>query len=363
MSSLEWITIKGFKSIVSLEKFKVNQLNILIGANGVGKSNFLSFFELLDKIVTQNLQVWVKKLGGSERLLSYGIKNTNEIEIQFHFGKNKYHAALEPTIDGGLVFSKEILYFDGPKYGVTEPDLGNGHLESRLNDEKDTRAIASYIVRAISKWKIYHFDDTTDTAGVKRSCSIHDNAYLRPDASNLPAFLYRLSSEHPESYYEIRKTVQLAIPFFDDFIFKPDVLPNEEKKIRLLWKQKNNDYPFWPSQLSDGSLRFICLATALLQPNPPSLIIIDEPELGLHPYAISLLGAMLRSASNKSQIIVSTQSVTLINEFNIEDLIVVERDNGNSRFQRYSSDKFKEWLDNYSLGELWEKNILKGCNE
>ena len=152
--------------------------------------------------------------------------------------------------------------------------------------------------------------------------------------------MYRLQTESPEAYDQIRKVVQLAIPFFDDFLLKPQALRSEEEQIRLLWKQKGSDYPFWPSQLSDGSIRFICLATALLQPDPPSTIIIDEPELGLHPYAITLLASLLRSASKRMQVIVSTQSVPLVNEFTIDDLLVVEREEGGERIQALRGGRF-----------------------
>jgi predicted ATPase len=189
---------------------------------------------------------------------------------------------------------------------------------------------------------------------------VHDNEYLRPDASNLAAFLFRLSEESPDVYEQIRKTIRLAIPFFDNFDLKPRKLKTEEEQIRLLWKQIDSDYSLWPSQLSDGSIRFICLVTALLQPTPPSTIIIDEPELGLHPYAITLLGALLRSASTRMQVIVSTQSVPLVNEFSINDLIVVERENSGTVFKRHEEEEFKNWLETYSVGELWEKNILGG---
>ena len=190
--------------------------------------------------------------------------------------------------------------------------------------------------------------------------SLQDNIFLRPDASNLAAYLYRLVQEHPDVYNQIRKTVQLAIPFFDDFVLRPQSLPSEEQQIRLLWQQQNSDYALWPSQLSDGSIRFICLTTALLQPDPPSTIIIDEPELGLHPYAITLLGSLMRSASTRMQIIVSTQSVPLLNEFSIDDLIVVEREEGVSIFKRLDESDFQMWLEDYSVGELWEKNVLGG---
>lgn len=154
--------------------------------------------------------------------------------------------------------------------------------------------------------------------------------------------------------------MRLAVPLFDDFVLKPIPLASGEEQIRLLWKQADSDYPLWPSQLSDGSIRFICLVTALLQPNPLSTMIIDEPELGLHPYAITLLGALLRSASKRMQVIVSTQSVPLLNEFELDNLIVVEREEGTSIFKRLDADKFRTWLDDYSVGELWEKNIIGG---
>jgi predicted ATPase len=208
--------------------------------------------------------------------------------------------------------------------------------------------------------KSFHFHDTSDTAGVKRLGALHDNESLRPDASNLAAFLYKLANEHAAIYERIRQVVTLAIPFFDDFVLQPRMLPTEEGQIRLLWRQKGSDYSLWPGQLSDGSIRFICLATALLQPDPPSTIIIDEPELGLHPYAITLLGSLIRSVSSRTQVIISTQSVPLLNEFSLDDLIVVEREEGASVFKRLNQDAFATWLSDYSIGELWEKNILGG---
>lgn len=362
-NSINKLTIKGFKSIKNLDSLRLYHLNVLIGANGVGKSNFVSYFRMLGEMLDQRLQVWTKKQGGSDRILSFGVKETEEIHSFVKFGLNGYQFSLEPTGDGGFTFTEESLFFNGPYYGKSWDRLGSGHTEALLRDkfEKANKGnVADYIYSSISSWKVFHFHDTSDTAGVKRLGSLQDNEYLRPDASNLAAYLYRLSEESPEVYKQIRKTIRLAIPFFDDFVLKPRKLKTEEEQIRLLWKQKDSDYALWPSQLSDGSIRFICLVTALLQPDPPSTIIIDEPELGLHPYAITLLGALLRSASEKMQVVVSTQSVPLLNEFSIDDLIVVEREEGASVFKRLNEDEFENWLKDYSVGELWEKNILGG---
>ncbi len=360
--NIKELTIKGFKSIRKLENFELKNLNILIGANGVGKSNFVSYFNLLAELVEQRMQVWVKKQGGADRILSYGQKETIQFETFILFGLNGYKVILEPTIDGGFLFTKESAYFDGD-YASIWRDLGQGHYEAKLKNSFDRRSagkIARYCYNSISRWKVYHFHDTSDTAGVKRLCSVHDNVFLRSDASNLAAFLFKLLKQFPDSYEKIRKTVQLAVPFFDDFVLQPEVLPSEEEQIRLLWKQKDSDYFFWPNQLSDGSIRFICLVTTLLQPYPPSTIVIDEPELGLHPYAITLLGALLRSNSERMQIIVSTQSIPLLNEFSIDDFIIVEREEGASVFKRLDENDFQEWLEEYSIGELWEKNVLGG---
>ncbi|MCK5355822.1 MAG: AAA family ATPase [Methyloprofundus sp.] len=363
MSKIDWVTINGFKSIRSLEKFELGNLNVLIGANGVGKSNFIAYFKMLHELVEGRLQLWTSKQGGADRVLSYGVKETPELLFAIRFGSNGYAAELVPTVDSAFTFNREMLYFDGPYYGVTEPSLGSGYNESTLKAEINgggSAKIASFCYSAISSWKVFHFHDTSDTAAMKRIGSLHDNDYLRADASNLAAYLHKLSTENSDVYSQIRKTVRLAVPFFDDFVLNPSQLESGEEQIRLLWKQADSDYALWPSQLSDGSIRFICLVTALLQPTPPSTIIIDEPELGLHPYAITLLGALLRSASLRMQVIVSTQSVPLLNEFGLDDLIVVEREKGESIFKRLKQDDFEAWLEDYSVGELWEKNILGG---
>ena len=358
------LTIHGFKSIRRLDEFPLTDLNVLIGANGSGKSNFVSYFRMLSELVEGRLQIWIAKQGGADRILSFGVKETDKLKSFIGFGRNGYQFTLEPTVEGGFVFTSESLYSDDPlRIKIKFPNWGRlplaGYSEAHLkNTGRGGRT--DYCYDAISSWKVFHFHDTSDTAGVKRLTSLHDNEYLRQDASNLAAFLYRLKAEHPDVYQQICKTIRLAVPFFDDFVLKPQKLPTEEEQIRLLWRQKDSDYALWPSQLSDGSIRFICLVTALLQPDPPSTIIIDEPELGLHPYAITLLGSLLRSASKRMQVIVSTQSVPLLNEFTVDDLVIVEREQGASIFKRLDAQDLQLWLEEYSVGELWEKNILGG---
>lgn len=359
---VDHLTIKGFKSIQNLDNLCLHSLNVLIGANGVGKSNFVDYFRMLSEMMAGRLQLWTNKQGGADRILSYGIKETARVHSYVHFIRNVFSFELEPTVDGAFVFASEHLTFQ-LSLGDEQHNLGKGHTESMLPSQaalvdKCIRTSSSY--NSIANWKVFHFHDTSESAGVKRWGALHDNDFLRHDASNLAAYLYRLSKEHPSVLSQIRRTIQLAIPIFDDFVFKPREKPTQEQEINLQWRQKNSDYVLWPSQLSDGSIRFICLVTALLQPDPPSTLVIDEPELGLHPYAITLLGALLRSASKSMQVIVSTQSVALLNEFDIEDLIVVDREEGGSVFKRLDEADFVSWLEDYTIGELWQKNILGG---
>jgi len=363
MSSINKLTIKGFKSIRKMNRLHLSNLNVLIGANGVGKSNFIAYFRLLGEMLDNRLQVWTTKQGGADRVLTYGVKETSVLSSYVEFGLNGYYFDLEATVEGGFTFSREALYFEGPQFGPKWIELGSGQTEAKLKkryEDTPESHVSHYCYDSIASWRVYHFHDTSETAGVKRFGALHDNEYLRTDASNLAAFLYRLKEEAANEFQQICKIIRLAIPFFDDFVLKPQTLPSEEQQIRLLWKQKDSDYALWPSQLSDGSIRFMCLVTALLQSDPPSTIIIDEPELGLHPYAITLLGGLLRSASTRMQIIVSTQSVPLLNEFSIDDLIVVEREEDVSVFKRLDEGEFSNWLEDYSVGELWEKNVLGG---
>ena len=366
MRSPDRIQLKGFKSIHEMD-LKLRPLNVLIGANGAGKTNFIAAFELLNQIVEQNLQFFVAKSGGADALLHYGQKETGEISLRLHFGVNGYEAALAPSTHDTLIFARESCWFRGEGYTrpfeiefntrPSEIEFGRGQKETQLHEHLEEK-IVPYVLDGLRSWKVYHFHDTSASAKIKKTGDIGDNAALRPDASNLAAFLYLLREAHPKHYRLIIETIRLAAPFFDDFILQPT--PANRNKIKLEWREQNSDAYFDASSLSDGTLRYICLTTLLLQPTLPSTILIDEPELGLHPYAITLLASMLHGAATKTQVIVSTQSVTLVNQFSPQDIIIVDREDGQSKFKRLNTRRLRQWLEEYGLGELWEKNILGG---
>jgi predicted ATPase len=368
--TIKKLTIEGFKSIRKLEDFELGALNVLIGANGAGKSNFVSFFRLLRDLIQQRLQMAIAVEGGADSCLFLGPKETRQLTAKLYFGQNGYEFSLVPTHDGRLVFSDEFTIFQGD-FGDHRTSLGSGHAEGKLKDKKDdpgrrgaAKGVPHYVFDAISSWVVYHFHDTSFSAGVRRPHALNNNIALGPNAENLAPFLYRISQTSQTQYLRIRDVVRLAAPFFDDFLLRP--VPGNEGMIQLEWRQRDSDYPFRANQLSDGTLRFICLATVLLQPNPPPTMLFDEPELGLHPYALTLLGNLFRQAVRSfgkyvyEQIIISTQSAPLLNEFTPEDIIIVDRAHSESTFRRLNSDDLSEWLQEYTLGELWQKNVLGG---
>lgn len=349
------IVLHGFKSIRDCD-LKLRELNVLIGPNGAGKSNFISFFRLIQQMLEGKLQLYVSKQGGPDALLHFGRKRTEQLRAEIYFGNNGYKFTLEPTQDNRMMFAEENFWWNMKG----DWSISFGHFETEVESQKDRTAIYEYTVPAMKSWRLYHFHDTSETALVKQRHGINDNLYLRSDARNLAAFLYLLKDQHPSHYKRIIKTVRLVAPFFDDFLLRPQ--PDSKDQIEVEWTEKGEDVPFKAHLLSDGTLRFICLATVLLQPEQfqPETILIDEPELGLHPFAINLLASLLRSTSKKRQIIVSTQSTDLLNEFSSDDVIVADRREGFTHLHRLDSDALKSWLNEYSLGELWQKNILGG---
>lgn len=351
---LQNIKIEGFKSIKTLD-LKLSPINLLIGSNGVGKSNFISFFKLVNNIYEQRLQQYSLK-SGVDNLLHYGRKNTTEIKGYLDFGNNAYEFNLLPTDEGAFFIGREDSILNNQtQYNKT---FYSENIKESVIKEK-SRIRDNYLSEHLESYKIYHFHDTSSSAPLRSFADISNNRMLKEEGENLPAFLYYLQEKHPKHFKIIEMVVQSVFPFFNRFDLAPFFL--DENKIELEWYEKEHpEHPFYARHLSDGTLRFIALATLFLQPNLPKTIIIDEPELGLHPFAISKLAGMIKKASVQSQIIIATQSVNLVNEFSADDIIVANREDNQTVFKRQSEESLKSWLEDYSIGELWEKNVIGG---
>ncbi len=364
LNTLRKLTLKGFKSIKEID-LELNPLNVLIGANGAGKSNLISFFKMINEMMAGRFQHYIGISGRAQSFLHFGSKVTLQIEAKLEFevenGVDTYSLRLFHAAADTLIFAEETLsYLETSGDSPRVDDLGAGHQETNINkaieEEKQTAKVLKYL---LDRCRVYHFHDTSPTAGVRQSCYVGDNRWLMPDASNLAALLLRFREENGKAAYQrIVGTIRLIAPFFDDFVLEPDA----SYHVILNWTEKGADRVFGPHQLSDGTLRAICLATLLLQPEHefPKLIIVDEPELGLHPYALTIIADLFSKASLHTQILISTQSSSFLDNFYPEDIISVNRDGKESKFERLHPEELETWLDAYSLGEVWEKNVIGG---
>ena len=370
---LNKIELKGYKSVSDAgQTLPINDdITVLIGANGVGKSNIVSFFQLLNNAMDESLQTYIGENGFADAFLYYGSKNTPCINAKLYFSSedssNEYEFQLSYAAGDSMIFTEETISF--MKRGGKKPlilPMESGTRESQLPDLiggifEDT---VEDFVNLLKDSRYYQFHDTSQEAYIRKKSYIGDNRFLHSDAGNLASFLYGIKNrEGGEPYYQrIVRYIRQVMPQFGDFIMEPSVINKEY--ISLDWQEKGNDHIFGVNQISDGTLRFMALATLLLQPpeTMPCIIVIDEPELGLHPAAISILAGLIKKASENAQVIIATQSPRLLDEFNADKIVVIERDEQlrSSVFRQLSREQLKEWEDEYTTSELWDKNVIGG---
>jgi predicted ATPase len=368
---LKSIELKGFKSIDAVgQNIELGPITVMLGANGAGKSNLVSFFKMLNYMTTGGLQQYVADQGFADSLLYLGAKVTTEISAKLRFEDKRangdYTFVLNRDATGRLFVKDETIVYHATERDTPQTrNLGGGVRESQLRECADKGdQTCQVFFSLLSRCQVFQFHDTSATAKIRGEGYVDDARFLRSDGGNLAAFLRQLrSNDSRKRYYDrIVRHIQLMVPQFLDFDLEP--LPGNDKYVRLNWREKGSDYLFGPHQLSDGSLRFMALTTLFMQPPDlrPRVIIVDEPELGLHPAAISELAGMVKAAAPATQVILATQSSRLVDEFTADQVMIVERDEKRPRtlFRRLSGKDLTEWLERYFLSELWEKNVLGG---
>lgn len=366
MARLKCITLRGFKTFRELANFQPGPITVLIGPNGAGKSNFISFFRLLSWALVPpgQLQEHVAKLGGASAILHDGPERTRDIEAHLVLttsaGDNDYSFRLAYAAGDSLIYTEEKYRYSkagwapNPNWKI----LGVGHREPELiKSAEGDDATAKTILDLLRGIIVHQFHDTSENSRIRQKWDKDEGRWLKEDAGNLAPFLYRLQQQQPKYYARILETIRLILPFFAEFELRP-----EFNRVLLAWRERGSDRIFTASQAADGMLRIMALVALLQQPewDLPDVVILDEPELGLHPYAIEILAGLIRSASKHAQVIVATQSASLVDRFSLEDIVVVNRKDRESTFERHTQAEFHEWLENYTVSELWEKNVIGG---
>ena len=358
MTTLKNVEIKGFRSIKEIQ-LELRPLNVLIGANGAGKSNLIAFFKLVNELMGGRLQQHIGATGKATGNLYFGPGVTPQLEAKMVFevenGTDTYNMRLFHAAGDSMIFAEESLAFHQEGYPSPKiVQLGVGHLETKIGELAERGEPTAKTLRVLlNRCRVYHFHDTSPTSKVRQYGYMGDNRWLKPDAGNLAAILYALKATSEADYSRIVTTIGQVAPFFDDFHLEPA----ETRDINLNWRHKESDLVFGPHQLSDGTLRAICLISLLLQPTEklPSLIVVDEPELGLDPCAVDVIASLFRSVSQHTQVLVSTQSTAFVDSFEADDIVVVQRNQEATAFERPQAEELDSWIEEYAHGEIWEK--------
>ena len=364
-TKLQEVTIKGYKSIAFNRPvtLKLNDVSILLGANGAGKSNVISFFRMLSYMMSKSFGKYVEISGASNALLHYGAKKTPIMSGEIKFSDSKsidtYSFSLSNATPDRLIITEErIMWHRKGEVKPYEENLEPVFKESALAESSNP--VAKTIFQMLSYCKVYQFHDSSTEGPLRQVCPVETANYLQSHGNNLPSFLLYLRDNYTNSYNRIVDYVRDVVPQFQDFYLEPN-----NRFISLRWMDNSaTDYRFNAYQFSDGSIRFIALATLLLQPpqTMPNVIILDEPELGLHPYAITQLAEMIKDASIHAQIIIATQSKDLVDHFDIDNISVIEMDKEtqSTTVTHLSDEEYHLWLQKYTVSELWDKNIIGG---
>ena len=370
---IESVRIRGFRSLADVELLNLRSANVLIGANGSGKSNFVRFFEMMSWMLrSRRLGEFVERQGGADDQLHCGNSVTPRMEAELVLrtqrGRNNYRFALSHAHPDRLIFTEEAYRFSASRYETDAPwqyVRGSGHGEAGIvevahaSPSPDVNpTTARVIVHLLRNCAVHQFHNTSDTSNFKKRRDAENYNFLRADGGNLAAVLHRLEREDVRRFDLICRHVRRVLPVFDRF-----QIEESYGKVSLRWKAIGTDKTFGAHLTSDGSLRFFALVTLLNLPLEmlPDVLLLDEPELGLHPAAVALIGSMIKSLAADRQVIVATQSPLLVDAFDLDEIVVLDLQGGRTVCSRPDADEFRRWLDEgFMPGEMWQKNLIGG---
>jgi len=401
------IRLKNYRSLIELD-LSLSPLNVLIGSNGSGKSNFLSLFNLLKHAADGKFQDYIDdEIGGFNHLQHFNAPRTeigqrvfigltierlqtlNNIRVAegFRTGMGEFTIEIGGRIGQGYIIKSEEI--TRPPYPnqtnsfrllraesgrvrnlsalpsltsepETEPFQLDSETELALSVLRDPRyPTLNEIRREIVDWQMLRGFGSDALANMRRPQELRVPRMMRLDdkASNLVSILYQLGNRQEYSNHN-RQLNEALKAAFDDFD-RLDIPMTEGNSAMLHYRSNELDQPVPAHLMSDGQLRFIGLATTLLQPEPPSLLAIDEPEVGLHPKLLHILAELIQYAAQRTQLVISTHSTVLLSKLAPENILVTTRDGGQTFIRRLDSERLKKWLNRYTLGELWEVGRLE----
>jgi predicted ATPase len=394
----DYIKIEGFRSFKKVE-LEVPRLAVLIGPNGGGKSNFLDLLTLMAEAGNMQLANGVAKRGGFANI-AFGFDPQVELRVEMRF-----KAALPAKAEGqsgderpdvrfsmtarGLAFQAVLVHEVVAQESGKQPSLSaemlsrgpagavfrvmseSGALtDKRVGVASNELAItqvrnsseypaAAFVLGEFTGWRVYRDIDVGSTSPVRQPALIRPGIQLLPDGSNLSSVLYAIQQDYPDDWQDVLEILRTAYP---EFVKLTVPAQGGDGKVLLRWFEKPFDRHGGISAnfLSDGTLKLLCLLAILKSPDPPPLICIDEPELGLHPDWIKLVAELLQVAAMRTQVIVATHSPHIVAKLEPEQVIVAEKVDGETRLERQDRQDLEKWLKDFNLSELWLAGQLGG---
>jgi predicted ATPase len=384
-SSFDFIKIEGFRSIKETE-LSLNPLTVLIGPNGSGKSNFMDLLSLIAEASYGHLAEGMANRGGFDNVCFKG--DPGDIFVEFRFKPEgifqeertsvRFRLKLKRFGSYPRVWFEQIekapdQYHTSPlqlmrrdkdgcefrsiKTGISE-DLEEKALESESElaifqvKDKDKYPTPYKLLRLLQEWAFYRDINVGPNAPIRQPDLVRPTVRLVADGGNLASVLYSIQQQHPATWKEIEEILETVYSDFHSITFPPE---GGDGKVLLRWWERpfEKKSGFSAGLLSDGTLKLLCLLAILKSPDPPPMICIDEPELGLHPDWIKLVAELLISAATRTQVIIATHSPQLVSKLEPDSIIVANKSGGATKFQHLDSGELSKWLEEFSLGELW----------
>lgn len=389
------ITLQNFYSFQNTTIRLKQDHNLLIGINGSGKSNLLRAFRLLKEgMAGTGLKKHIlNHLGGFDNIFFKGKTENQAISIRYVFDTQ-----MITNFSKGFRFTDDMIYQitlskvpSTQNYAVSEKisntkgfiyldfENGMGHLTEKVDTDHKTRLVRyqdfdpqelvlgeisdsdryfalTTLKKAIREMVVYDYFDTTPKSPIRKPMLPTSEKKLAEDGTNLPQILNTIKINHKTHYRKIAEMLNEVNPNFVGFDF--NMIGGN---IELMLDERDLQSSIHVSNISDGTLRYLCLLAILYNPERGNLVCIDEPEVGLHPDMILNIANAIKEAAEQSTILISTHSDNLLNYFEIEDISVFEKDENNAtQVQTYTQEQFADWYDEFSVGKMWKQGDFGG---
>ena len=387
MNTFERIHIQGFRRLFDVD-IKLNPLNVLIGANGSGKTSILDVLSLLANSASGKLNECLSELGGIEANLS-NLSMANASKARFMSFELAMHVPHEEPLEyqlgivpqgvthqiGEEVLSKtqdtppplkyikarldNVSYYDtkGTQKGPIRPNWDYNSKESALSQVPKMLREPEDFRKRLASSTHYHVLDVSRRAPIRLPQQMRDATLPGHDGEDVVSCLYTIRETDPDRFELIESTLRAGFPYFERMNFPPVAAGT----LAMTWKDRSSKHPFYMHQLSEGTLRFLWLVTLLQSPGLTEVTMIDEPEVSLHPELLSLLADLLRDASNRTQLIVATHADRLVRFLQPSEILTINtNDEGTSEVIRADELDLENWLKEYTMDEVWRMGRIGG---